>query len=263
MTLGALIAAARTLAPDARALVAAASRQDAAVIGVTHDSRAVSAGAVFVAIRGQRHDGTAFAADAIKRGALAIVAESPAPAGVATVWLRTTDARLALAELAATYFGHPSERLTVVGVTGTNGKTTTTYLLASVFDAAGWPCGRLGTVTVRTGPGPRAERDASHTTPEASEVQRLLREMLDAGCRGLRDGSVVARARAAPRRVPALRGGDLHQPDARPPRLPRRHAAVLRGQAAAVRDAARRRAGDRQHGRPARRGAARQRAARR
>ncbi|HXT71422.1 MAG TPA: UDP-N-acetylmuramoyl-L-alanyl-D-glutamate--2,6-diaminopimelate ligase, partial [Vicinamibacterales bacterium] len=79
--------------------------------------------------------------------------------------------------------GHPSDQLTVVGVTGTNGKTTTTYLLASVFDAAGMPCGRIGTVTVRTGPSPSDERDASHTTPEASELQRLLREMADRGCR--------------------------------------------------------------------------------
>jgi UDP-N-acetylmuramoyl-L-alanyl-D-glutamate--2,6-diaminopimelate ligase len=179
-TLGALVAAARTLAPDARARVSAASRQDLAVIGVTHDSRAVSPGTIFVAIRGLRHDGATFAADAIKRGAAAIVAEAPAPTASAVPWIRTTDARLALAELAALYFDQPSEHLTVVGVTGTNGKTTTTYLLASVLDAAGLPCGRLGTVTVRTG---QAERDASHTTPEASEVQRLLREMVTNGCR--------------------------------------------------------------------------------
>ena len=73
--------------------------------------------------------------------------------------------------------------MTVTGVTGTNGKTTTTYLLASMFDAAGLPCGRVGTVTFRVGPSPSDERDASHTTPEASELQRLLREMVDAGCR--------------------------------------------------------------------------------
>ncbi len=96
-------------------------------------------------------------------------------------WLRTTDARLALAELAAIFYRHPSDTLTVAGVTGTNGKTTTTYLLASVFDTAGMPCGRLGTVNVRVGPTLADERDASHTTPEASEVQRLLREMADNG----------------------------------------------------------------------------------
>ncbi|MFI5176924.1 MAG: UDP-N-acetylmuramoyl-L-alanyl-D-glutamate--2,6-diaminopimelate ligase [Vicinamibacterales bacterium] len=182
-TLGALVAAARTLAPDAGAVVAAAGRQDLAVTGVTHDSRGVSAGTIFVAIRGLRHDGAAFAADAIRRGAAAVVAEAPSPASTTVPWIRTTDARLALAELAARFFDQPSHDLTVVGVTGTNGKTTTTYLLASVLDAAGLPCGRLGTVTVRTGATSQTERDASHTTPEASEVQRLLREMVANGCR--------------------------------------------------------------------------------
>jgi UDP-N-acetylmuramoyl-L-alanyl-D-glutamate--2,6-diaminopimelate ligase len=183
MTLGALIAAARTLAPDARARVEQAGRQSATVAGVAHDSRGVSPGMVFVAIRGQRADGTAFAADAASRGAAAIVAETAAPPGITVPWLRTTDARLALAELAALFYGRPSDQLTVVGVTGTNGKTTTTYLLAAVFDAAGMPCGRIGTVTFRVGSGAGGERDASHTTPEASEIQRLLREMADHGCR--------------------------------------------------------------------------------
>ena len=181
MTLGALIAAARTLAPDARARVDQSGRQTAAVATVAHDSRAVSPGSVFVAIRGQRADGAKFAADAVKRGAVAIVAESTAPVGFPVPWIKTTDARLALAELAAIFYGRPSDSLTVVGVTGTNVKTTTTYLLASVFDAAGMPCGRIGTVTFRIGSGAGDERDASHTTPEASEIQRLLREMVDRG----------------------------------------------------------------------------------
>jgi UDP-N-acetylmuramoyl-L-alanyl-D-glutamate--2,6-diaminopimelate ligase len=183
MTLSALVAAARSLAPDARSIVTGAGRADVRVTGITHDSRAVSAGTVFVAVHGQRHDGAAFAADAVKRGAIAIIAETPRPAATTVPWIRTTDARLALAELSSIVFNHPSEQLTVVGVTGTNGKTTTTYLLASVFDAAGRPCGRLGTVSVRTGAGSQSERDAAHTTPEASEVQRLLREMVDAGCK--------------------------------------------------------------------------------
>ena len=182
MTLAALMAAARTLAPDARERVAATGQQDASVTGVTHDSRAVVPGAVFVAIRGQHADGAGFAAEAARRGASAIVAETPAPAGLSVPWIHTTNARLALSELAALFYEEPSQRLTVVGVTGTNGKTTTTYLLASVFDAASQPCGRMGTVTVRVGPQPDAERDAAHTTPEASEVQRLLREMVDRGC---------------------------------------------------------------------------------
>jgi len=183
VTLGGLVALSRTLAPDARSRVEQAGLRDRPVTGIAHDSRAVAPGGVFVAIRGQRTDGAGFAAEAVRRGALAIVSETAAPADLDVVWLRTTNARLALAELSALFFDHPSEALTVVGVTGTNGKTTTTYLLASVFDAAGLPCGRVGTVTVRVGAAPRDERDASHTTPEASELQRLLREMVDHGCR--------------------------------------------------------------------------------
>ncbi|MEO7192869.1 MAG: UDP-N-acetylmuramoyl-L-alanyl-D-glutamate--2,6-diaminopimelate ligase [Vicinamibacterales bacterium] len=181
--LGALVAAARTLAPDSRRRVEAAGSQDAAVTTVSHDSRSTGKGSVFVAIPGERADGARFAADAIARGALAIVAESPAPPGGTVPWLRTTSARLALAELSAICYGQPSEHLSIIGVTGTNGKTTTTYLLAAVFDAAGLPCGRLGTVTFRVGPSSSDERDASHTTPEASEVQRLLRTMVDRGCK--------------------------------------------------------------------------------
>ena len=182
MTLGALVAAAHTLAPDAARRVEQAGRSTANVTGVTHDSRAVSRGTVFVAIRGHRSDGATFAGDAVKRGAMAIVAETPAPIDSDVPWIQTTDARLALAELAHLAYGRPSDALKVIGVTGTNGKTTTTYLLAAVLDAAGWPAGRLGTVTVRVGPGAGDERDASHTTPEASELQRLLREMLAHGC---------------------------------------------------------------------------------
>jgi UDP-N-acetylmuramoyl-L-alanyl-D-glutamate--2,6-diaminopimelate ligase len=131
-------------------------------------------------VRGLREDGAAFARQAIGRGAIAVVAETPAPEGVTVPWLAAADTRIALAELSAIRCGHPSDQLTLVGVTGTNGKTTTTYLLASVFDAAGLPCGRIGTVTFKVGD---QERDASHTTPEASEVQRLLREMVDRGCK--------------------------------------------------------------------------------
>ena len=183
MTLEELVAAARTLAPDAARRVTTSGRADSAVAAVTHDSRAVARGTIFVAIRGERADGATFAADAASRGALAIVAEGPAPPGNTALWLQTTNARMALAELAHIVSGRPSEALTLVGVTGTNGKTTTTYLLSSVLDAAGLPSGRLGTVTFRVGPTQADERDASHTTPEASEIQRLLKEMVSRGCR--------------------------------------------------------------------------------
>ena len=180
MTLGALVAASHAL--DASASAVAAPAASSLVTAVTHDSRAVVPGSVFVAIRGHKTDGARFGAEAVRRGAIAVVAETPAPAGLAVPWIQGADARLALADLAAVLYEDPSEALTVVGVTGTNGKTTTTYLMASVFDAANLPCGRMSTTTVRVGPGPGGERDAAHTTPEASDVQRLLREMADRGC---------------------------------------------------------------------------------
>jgi UDP-N-acetylmuramoyl-L-alanyl-D-glutamate--2,6-diaminopimelate ligase len=183
MTLGELAAAARTLAPDAVTAVEAAGLAATDVTGVTHDSRSATRGALFVAIKGQQVDGVEFAADAVARGAIAVVAEAPAPSGIEAPWLRTEGARAALAELSAIFHGRPSEDLSVVGVTGTNGKTTTTYLIASVLDAAGLPCGRLGTVSIRVGPSAAFDRDASHTTPEASDLQGLLREMVANGCR--------------------------------------------------------------------------------
>jgi UDP-N-acetylmuramyl-tripeptide synthetase len=177
MTLGELLAGARAIAAPA------AAGADRPVSGVTHDSRAVAAGTVFVAIRGRKQDGTRFAAEAERRGAAAIVADRPRPDDVRTLWIEVPDARRALSDLAAAFYRRPSEELTVVGVTGTNGKTTSSYLMASVFDAAGRPCGRMSTTTVRVAPGRGGERDAAHTTPEASDVQRLLREMVEAGCR--------------------------------------------------------------------------------
>jgi UDP-N-acetylmuramoyl-L-alanyl-D-glutamate--2,6-diaminopimelate ligase len=134
---------------------------------------------VFVALRGQKADGASFAADAIQRGALAVVAESEAPADVAVPWIVVPNARVALAHVAAELHGHPSRALTVVGITGTNGKTTTSYLLASIFEAAGIRCGVLGTVGYRIGD---RHIDAARTTPEAPDVQSLLREMVAVGC---------------------------------------------------------------------------------
>jgi UDP-N-acetylmuramoyl-L-alanyl-D-glutamate--2,6-diaminopimelate ligase len=152
----------------------------AAVSSVAYDSRRVHEGAVFVALRGQKADGAVFAAQAVSRGAIAVVAETARPEGVTAPWLHTRDARLALALLADRFYEHPSRRMPVIGVTGTNGKTTTAYLLASVLDAAGLPAGVMGTVSYRVG---REEREAARTTPEAPDVQQLLAEMLEHGCR--------------------------------------------------------------------------------
>jgi UDP-N-acetylmuramoyl-L-alanyl-D-glutamate--2,6-diaminopimelate ligase len=161
------------------------------ITGVAYDSRMVTPGAVFVALRGQHADGTLFVRQALDRGAAAIVSEQPAPdantgfpgvPGVHVPWATVTDARLALALLAAAFQGDPSREMRVVGITGTNGKTTTAYLVASIFEAAGVRCGILGTVAYRVGPDPTDTRDAGRTTPEAPDVQALLREMVDRGC---------------------------------------------------------------------------------
>ena len=134
---------------------------------------------MFVALRGQKSDGTQFAAQAVARGAVAVVAETPAPGGLDVPWVVVPDARLALAVLADRVSGHPSGSLQVVGITGTNGKTTTAYLLRSIFEAAGIRCGLLGTVVYSVGD---QDREATRTTPEAPDVQRMLRQMLDNAC---------------------------------------------------------------------------------
>lgn len=151
---------------------------DVEVSSVVYDSRQATAGSVFVALKGLQADGAAFARDAVRRGAVAVFAETPAPAGVNVPWIQVPDARLTLADLANDFYGRPSERLTLVGITGTNGKTTTSYLLASIFEAAGIPCGRIGTIGYRVG---SREVEASRTTPEAPELQRMLREMVQQG----------------------------------------------------------------------------------
>jgi UDP-N-acetylmuramoyl-L-alanyl-D-glutamate--2,6-diaminopimelate ligase len=149
------------------------------VTGIAYDSRTIEPGQVFVALRGQHADGTSFARQAIERGAAAVVSEQAAPDGVHVPWAIVDEARLALAVLAAAFYRNPSREMRVIGITGTNGKTTTAYLVASIFDAAGIRCGILGTVGYRVGD---EVRDATRTTPEAPDVQALLREMVDRQC---------------------------------------------------------------------------------
>jgi UDP-N-acetylmuramoyl-L-alanyl-D-glutamate--2,6-diaminopimelate ligase len=162
---------------ESQIATADAARGD--VSSIAYDSRHVTTGAVFVALRGQQADGSTFAREAISRGAQAVISEGPAPGDVNVPWLQVPDARLALAVLAAALYRRPSEELTLVGITGTNGKTTTSYLLSSVFEAGGIPCGRIGTVGYRIG---SREFEAARTTPEAPELQRLMRDMVKQGC---------------------------------------------------------------------------------
>ncbi len=176
-TLGGFLADVGRLTPlQVPDLGAAAARE---VTAITYDSRAVVPGAVFVALRGAQSDGTAFAQQAIDKGAIAIVAERASDRPSPVPWIAAERGRVALAACGAVYYGHPSEQLTLVGVTGTNGKTTSTYLLEGVFREAGWKSGRIGTTGYRVGD---HERPAARTTPEAPDLQRLLREMVDGGC---------------------------------------------------------------------------------
>jgi len=158
---------------------AVAAGNEAAVASIAYDSRTVTAGALFVALRGERTDGAAFAGQAVAKGAIAVVSEGDAPSGCPVPWIRVSDGRLAMAMLASHFCRHPSREMRVVGITGTNGKTTTSYLVRGIFEAAGVSCGLMGTVQYRVG---QEVREAARTTPEATDLQQMFREMADAGC---------------------------------------------------------------------------------
>jgi UDP-N-acetylmuramoyl-L-alanyl-D-glutamate--2,6-diaminopimelate ligase len=154
------------------------------IAGVVHDSRAVVPGSLFVCIRGFAQDGHTFIGDAARRGATALVVEDdPArlsiPSGLTLV--RVTDSRLALARLAARFFAHPSRQLRLIGITGTNGKTTSAHLVEAILRAAGHRVGLLGTIEYRCGP---TTFPGERTTPESSDLQRLLARMRDMGAWG-------------------------------------------------------------------------------
>jgi UDP-N-acetylmuramoyl-L-alanyl-D-glutamate--2,6-diaminopimelate ligase len=138
----------------------------------------VGPGVLFFCVRGEHADGHDFAAEAVERGAAALVVEHPLALPVPQ--LVVPDTRVAMAPGAAAFYGEPTRELDVVGVTGTNGKTTTTFLLYAILAAAGRRPGLIGTIEARVG-GER--RGIKRTTPEAIDLQRLFREMLDAGDR--------------------------------------------------------------------------------
>ena len=154
-----------------------------AVSGVAYDSRKVAPGDLFVAVPGLKQDGRRFIADALGRGAAAVVFDGPdVLAGSDSARVVVPSARAALARLADAFHGHPSRALTVVGITGTNGKTTTSILVNSLLAASGLPTGLIGTIEYRIG----TERiEASQTTPEALELQSMLARMVAAGVAGV------------------------------------------------------------------------------
>jgi UDP-N-acetylmuramoyl-L-alanyl-D-glutamate--2,6-diaminopimelate ligase len=148
------------------------------VTGIAYDSRKVAPGDIFVAVPGLRQDGRRFVDAARARGAVAVVLEGAAPAAAAAPHIVVPSAREALARLADAYYGHPSRALTLVGITGTNGKTTTSFLVEALLRAAGHRTGLVGTIEYRIGD---ESVPAGQTTPEAVELQALLARMLESG----------------------------------------------------------------------------------
>ena len=153
---------------------------DKDITSLTVDSRAVTPGCLFAAIRGEKADGHDFIDIAREAGAAAILAEKDTPELYRDTWLRAPDTRQAIAEAADVFYGFPSDELLLSGITGTNGKTTTAFLLHHLLESARGRAGLIGTVKYLLGDG-EAE-PASHTTPDWITVQRLLRTMRDNGC---------------------------------------------------------------------------------
>ena len=149
---------------------------DPEVTAICYDSRKVTPGAVFVAIEGFAADGHRFIPDAVKRGAAVVICRTPV--AVDAVVIRVVDPRAALAQLSCRFYGRPADRLTLVGVTGTSGKTTVTYLLEQILEKAGHRPGVVGTINYRY-----AGQAFSNpvTTPESLELQEMLRQMTDSG----------------------------------------------------------------------------------
>jgi len=150
--------------------------------GLCYDSRQMLSGDLFFALRGSAIDGHRFVAAVVGEGAAAVVVEDETvvPAGVP--YAQVTDARLAMSLMAATFYGNPADEIPLVGITGTNGKTTTSYMIEAILEEAGIPAAVLGTVSYRF----REQAvPAPNTTPESVDLQKTLREMVDLGARGV------------------------------------------------------------------------------
>ena len=162
-----------TYLTDARVAVGG----DANITGITYDSRQIQSGWLFVAMQGGAFDGHKFIDSAIRSGAAAIIAERDVP-GVSVPCVVVPDGRKAMGEISAPFFGYPSRKLKLIGVTGTSGKTTVTHLIQSIFNASGRPAGLIGTLGARIGD---ELLETKHTTPESVDLQRMLAHMVDRG----------------------------------------------------------------------------------
>jgi UDP-N-acetylmuramoyl-L-alanyl-D-glutamate--2,6-diaminopimelate ligase len=181
-------------------VVAVAGDRTVPVRGLAYDSREVQSGTLFAAIRGEKADGHDFIGRAVGAGAVAVMSERPPQADVAATWVQVGSVRRALAQVAAAFFGHPARALKLIGVTGTNGKTTTAFLLESILRTAGERVGLFGTVEYHTADGIIPARQ---TTPESLDLQRFLAELRAAGAGWAvmevsSHGLVLARVHACP-----------------------------------------------------------------
>lgn len=151
------------------------------ITDVIYDSRKVTEGSLFVCIPGAKADGHRFAADAVRAGAAALLVEHEVelPEGADVTIIRVADVRFAFAFLSAAYFGHPAKQMKIIGITGTKGKTTTTYLVKSILEQAGRKVGLIGTIEIIFG---ETHIHAENTTPQSYLVQKYFRMMADAGC---------------------------------------------------------------------------------
>src|SRR5881397_1072962 len=159
---------------------APAEARELDVSGLAYDTRQVGLGSLFFCVPGFTRDGHDFAPEAIERGAVALVVQRPLNLAVPEILV--PDVRAAMAPAAARLSGDPTATLEVVGITGTNGKTTTAFLVRALLEAAGRQTGLLGTVTAIVG---GHAHEVARTTPEAIDLQRTFREMLDAGDRAV------------------------------------------------------------------------------
>lgn len=152
---------------------------DVEIKGIAYDSRRVAPGDIFIAIKGAGADGHAFIPSAITKGAAAVVYEGTKALALSVPSVRVSSSREAMAFIADNFYGHPSHKLKVVGVTGTNGKTTTTRIIKAIIDASGGNAGLIGTINYVIG---QETLPSAHTTPESPDFQALLARMLDRGC---------------------------------------------------------------------------------
>ena len=149
------------------------------VTEVVYDSRKAGPGSMFICIRGAVADGHKFIPDVLKKGTRVLVVEEEISAPADVTVIQVKDTRYAMAFISAAYFGYPAEQLKTIGITGTKGKTTTTYMVKSILENAGYKVGLIGTIEAIIGD---KVIPAENTTPESFIIQKYFREMADAGC---------------------------------------------------------------------------------